>query len=352
MENATTANPYNLDLGNINAMGSGDLTVKTTQLWTGSTPMRGLGTTTNLSADPGIPNNIVLNTNAVLNLGRGSNARFEGVISGATGQVSKRNTSTVILDGANTYGGGTRVDNGTLTINGSLADATMTILGGTVNGSGTLTFKIDGSTTDQIAMTGGTLNTTALNVAINPMGAGLTEAEYILVNATAGTLAGNFASLSGAPGYSLNYDTPGQVKLVQTGSSATYATWSGGLAPNIDSNGDGVENAAAWVLGAADPSQNSLGLLPSLGSMADPDFLIFNYRRSDDALADSNTAMKVQYGSSLTGWTDATASADVVITSFDDFYGVGVDKVEVKIRRSLASGQKLFARLHVTVTSL
>jgi hypothetical protein len=39
----------------------------------------------------------------------------------------------------------------------------------------------------------------------------------------------------------------------------------------------------------------------------------------------------------------------VIITSSNDFYGAGVDKVEVKIRRTLATGDKLFARLHVVV---
>jgi hypothetical protein len=47
------------------------------------------------------------------------------------------------------------------------------------------------------------------------------------------------------------------------------------------------------------------------------------------------------------GWTEASPGQDIVITPFDDFHGVGIDKVEVKIRRSLAEGGKLFTHFRV-----
>lgn len=67
---------------------------------------------------------------------------------------------------------------------------------------------------------------------------------------------------------------------------------------------------------------------------------------------DSGTAITAQYGSTLTGWTDAVHDGtDVIITVSDDSFGAGIDKVEVKLRRStLAPGGKLFARLNVVVT--
>lgn len=47
------------------------------------------------------------------------------------------------------------------------------------------------------------------------------------------------------------------------------------------------------------------------------------------------------------GWTEASPGQDIVITPFHDFHGVGIDKVEVKIRRSLAEGGKLFTHFRV-----
>ena len=129
-----------------------------------------------------------------------------------------------------------------------------------------------------------------------------------------------------------------------------YAVWSGGAAFDADSNNDGVDNGVAWILGATGPNAGATGLLPTLDNASDPDFFIFNLRRNDLAAADANTVIKVQYGSTLAGWTDATAGPDVVITPFNDFHATGIDKVEVKIRRTLAAGGKLFTRLHATVT--
>jgi PASTA domain len=129
----------------------------------------------------------------------------------------------------------------------------------------------------------------------------------------------------------------------------SYNAWSGGAAFNDDSNGDGIENGMAWVLGAPHVSQNAIGLLPTMDN-TDPTYFIFNYRRKDDANNDLKTAISTQYCSTLTGWTTATAGPDVIINSVNDFHAAGIDNVEVKIRRTLAADGKLFARLKVTVT--
>jgi hypothetical protein len=141
-----------------------------------------------------------------------------------------------------------------------------------------------------------------------------------------------------------------QFNLVVASGGPTYATWSSGAAANVDTNGDGVDNGAAWALGAADPTANAIGLLPTLDNTTDPDFFIFTYNRSDDANADTNTTIAVQYGSDLipSGWTTAVAGPDVVITETP---GSPTDGVVVKIRRTLAVGSKLFARLNVVVTT-
>jgi hypothetical protein len=88
-------------------------------------------------------------------------------------------------------------------------------------------------------MSAGTLDVSALTVNITPTGAGLTETEYVLVNATGGTISGTFAGLTGAPGYVLNYDTPNQVKLVSTPGGSAYDTWASDKGLDGSNNGKG-----------------------------------------------------------------------------------------------------------------
>ncbi|MBT3295314.1 MAG: hypothetical protein HN919_22130 [Verrucomicrobia bacterium] len=95
------------------------------------------------------------------------------------------------LSGTNTYTGGTQVSGGTLIISGSLGGSAMDISGGTVEGTGALTFNISGSTFDQIVMTGGDLDILALTLNVNPSGA--SASEYVIVDATGGgTISGPF----------------------------------------------------------------------------------------------------------------------------------------------------------------
>lgn len=189
----------------------------------------------------------------------GSNIRNGGVIINGGGNISQ-----TVFSGHSTYTGGTTVDRGILTINGSLADATMLIkTATTVNGTGTLTFNVAGATIDQVVMTGGTLTATGLTVNVN---GSLTQSEYVIVDATGGgTISGTFAGLTGAPGYALNYDTAGQVKLIGTPSGSPYSTWATGGEPfDGDANGDGVPDGLAFLLGAATPATDATSLLPTV----------------------------------------------------------------------------------------
>lgn len=124
-----------------------------------------------------------------------------------------------------------------------------------------------------------------------------------------------------------------------------YAAWSGGAAFGSDANGDGVTNGIAWVLGTTDVHMPARQLLPVIDHTTEPDYLIFTYRRKADAHSDANTTIKVEYGSDLVGWTEAAAGEHVIITTTADV-APGIDSVKVKIHRSLATGEKLFARLH------
>jgi hypothetical protein len=141
------------------------------------------------------------------------------------------------------------------------------------------------------------------------------------------------------------------VILTVTGGANPFATWAGvGVTFDADANNDGVDNGLAWVLGAANKDANAIALLPTLDNTTDPDFFIFTYRRDDDANTDPKTSIKVEYGSTLTDWTPAVAGANIIIAPTDEGAGVGVDSVQVKIRRTLAVGGKLFARLNVLNT--
>jgi hypothetical protein len=133
------------------------------------------------------------------------------------------------------------------------------------------------------------------------------------------------------------------------GSSADpYDTWAGaGVAFDADANNDGVDNGMAWVLGATDKDANAIALLPTLDN-TDPTYFIFTYNRKDDANTDTNTTIKAEYCSDLATWTEAVHDgSNIIINPSDDGAGVGIDSVQVKIKRTLAVGGKLFARLNV-----
>jgi hypothetical protein len=130
---------------------------------------------------------------------------------------------------------------------------------------------------------------------------------------------------------------------------AGYTSWAGAgdNAFDADANNDGVDNGMAWVLGAANKEANAYSptsLLPTLDN-TDPTYFIFNYNRIKSC---PDTTIKVQYCSDLASWFDAVAGADIIINTGS---GAGTtDPVEVKIKRTLAVGGKLFARLNVVKT--
>ena len=130
-----------------------------------------------------------------------------------------------------------------------------------------------------------------------------------------------------------------------------FTAWAGGMSSDDDANGDGIKNGMAWVLGAADPQQNAFGLLPEFDDTGDPQYWIFNYRRRRAALTNPDTSIAVQHGSDLSGWSPLVHDGtNVIITPANDFHGAGIDKVEVKLRRSSFTEGSLFLRLSVTMT--
>lgn len=85
-------------------------------------------------------------TDGVINLGAnllttgGNNAdtTYGGTISGTGGRLTKTGSGTMTLSGANTYTGSTAVNQGTLTVNGSLAGGVDVASGSLLKGSGTI----------------------------------------------------------------------------------------------------------------------------------------------------------------------------------------------------------------------
>lgn len=138
-----------------------------------------------------------------------------------------------------------------------------------------------------------------------------------------------------------------------------YAVWLGAFDnwvgqdsnPVEDSNGDGVPDGLAWVLGASAVSSDASDLQPTLDPTTEVDYYIFTYRRADEAHLDPNTAITAIFGNDMQTWNTAVHDGtDVIITETDDHYGTGVDRVEVKINKDLLPGDKIFTRLRVEIT--
>jgi autotransporter-associated beta strand protein len=128
-----------------------------------------------------------------------------------------------------------------------------------------------------------------------------------------------------------------------------YAAWSGGVPIDGDSNNDGVKNGVAWALGAADPNENAIGLLPVLDN-SDATYLIFTFNRSTAANNDPNAQIIVQYGDDLSGWPPAIDDGDNIIIT--ETPGNPTAAVEVKLKRAtLAPEGVIFLRLKVSTQS-
>ena len=145
----------------------------------------------------------------------GSTAALVDQTSGGT--LDKAGGGTLVLNSANTYTGATSVSGGVLTVNGSLANSNITISSGaTVNGSGTLTYNLSNDTGNLIT-DGGTLDISALNLALNITGT-QTQSKYVIADYTGGALLGSaFASVTGLQnGWSINYGAlqPNEIVLV------------------------------------------------------------------------------------------------------------------------------------------
>jgi autotransporter-associated beta strand protein len=264
--------PNALQIASYTALGTGTLTVDQ-QVHTGASG--GLLAGENLDgtvadkngviSPSGVTNNIVIRAGRYFNVSGSDAAKgllLSGEISGGGTLRKHRNDSTVTLSGAIAHTGGTIVNSGTLTVNGTLDHSNVLIdtevwkqwVDGVqvdvsyppiLNGSGTLTFNIEGATCDLIkVMNGGTLDITNLHIDVDA--ADLTELSYVLVDwaieageGEPAILPGNligakFAGASVPYGWKIDYDLVEKQIL---------------LVPGVvgDTNLDGVVDAADFM---------------------------------------------------------------------------------------------------------
>ena len=260
-----------------------------------------------------------INTTAAQTLG--------GILSGA-GALHKNNTGTLTLTGPNTYTGITTHSAGKLLVNGNQSTATGAInvatdaiLGGTgtlggnttIAAGGKLEFhlstpaaghdKLDLAATRTLTFSG------ASTLTITESG-GATPGLYTLVTAPGGItgnapatliLPANWAATLAKVGNDLVLD------VTSTGVTASpYETWAGsGVLFDADANNDGIDNGLAFLLGAAGPSANALGLLPTTTQTGGDLILVFDCL---PAVERGTALLHLQHSADL-GLTDAWASA-------------------------------------------
>ena len=311
-----------------------------------------------------------------------------GVIGGTGNQnlvaITKTNSSTWTLSGANTYSGSTSVNSGTLALSstGSIAtSASVTIgAGATLDTDAQATYVIPAlqpltfginpagsGSSGKIAADG--LDITNAVVTLNPVET-LDDPVYVLATYTAGSLTGTAfaAPLPTLPsGYELDYDYQGnKIALVEIGGN-TFASWISGFAVgglngvNDDPDFDGIDNGMEMVLGGNPATGMDTALLPTIELVTNPvsvpaipagNYLLFTYRRSDLSAAAGVTADCETDTDFVGPWTAATGAPGVVIQVDDNYASftppaANTDRVRVYVPRG--ANTKLFGRLNVKV---
>jgi uncharacterized repeat protein (TIGR02543 family) len=136
-----------------------------------------------------------------------------------------------------------------------------------------------------------------------------------------------------------------------------YADWAstfGGTlenpAPAVDFDQGGIETGLEWVYGGDPTSMQDDSSIAPVVDANDPEAVTFTFRRSDQAEADPNTSITVEYGSDLSAWTEAVPNGSSIIMSVtDDHYGPGVDRVVFRIDWDHFSGNQAFIQIRADV---
>lgn len=259
---------------------------------------------------------------------------------GTAANLIKTGNGTLKLTGANTYAGTTTVSQGTLkgatSFTGPLVvdsgttlepgDGIGTLAANATTLAGTYVCDVDATTSDVLAVTGN-LNLTGatFTLAGTPAAASYTIATYT------GSLTGTFTASPALPsGYSLDYSTTGQVKLV---SNSGFSSWATANAPgetlDQDHDDDGVANGIEYFMGlsgsgfTANPSANASNVI--------------TWQKGPSYTGTYGTDFVVQISTDLSIWNDVNLS-DVTDSAGSVQYDLD----------TLPAGAKKFARLKVT----
>ncbi|MCU0781603.1 MAG: autotransporter-associated beta strand repeat-containing protein, partial [Akkermansiaceae bacterium] len=316
--NATTAPLCKEGTGTWTLSGTNSFNGETT-ISAGTLQIGNGGTTGRLTATTGIVNNASLVINRSDNFTQATDLGAGAVISG-TGSLTQAGTGTTTLTAVNTYSGDTLVNAGTLSL-------------GQVNPANeSSTFRIASGAVLNIAFTGTDVVDKLFIGGIQQPAGSYTSAHPSAVFTGPGTL----QVTSGTPGFAL--------WISSTGLSGPDA------AADADPDHDGLPNLIEFILGGqpnpANPSADSNALAPTVSLV--PGYLVFTYRRSDLASSSPGLSIRVEHGSSLTTWSDAIHGQNgVLITTSDDSFEPGIDRIEVRIPNT--SQARIFLRLEATL---
>ena len=150
-------------------------------------------------------------------------------------------------------------------------------------------------------------------------------------------------------------DEPSFVINVRGTGQTAYDAWAtGNESFSGDANGDGVKDGIAFLLGAANPSENAISRLPTVTESGGNLILTFNCL---PVAARGGSSLKVAYGSTLASWTattnvvpDATGADAGGVVSYvvDTVSQAPLNKITVTIDSAAAGSGKLFGQLQTT----
>jgi autotransporter-associated beta strand protein len=373
---------------NVNLNGGATIDWAANNGFRGQTLILGSSTANNVVT---LQNDIDLKGNRTITVNDNADSTADyAVLSGvlANGDATARNLTkngagTLLLNGINTYTGDTTVSAGTLGGTGTIAGnvivntaanlapgasaGTLTINGNLTisamaGGAGLLKYELATLVaSDKIVLPTGTLDigSDALGLGdfeLTDLG-GLQNGTYKLIETSqpiTGTLAGDTNGTLGSATIDLQLSGDGtDLELVVSGlgASSPYETWAGpGVLFDGDANGDGVSNGLAFLLGAADPDADALGLLPIVTE--DNGALVLTFSCLNDA-NNGDATLAIEHSSDLgigDAWVavavpDTTPDPQAADVSFVITPNGNLNDVVATIQSGEAAAGKLFARL-------
>ena len=281
----------------------------------------------------GTVTNTAVGTTSVMTLGESNGGSlFAGTIADGAGilALTKVGAGTLTLTGTNTYTGDTTVNGGVLAVDGDAI-----------------------KDTNKLVINGGKVAATGMEV-VGSLYFG-TEKK---ADGTWGATGSDAANIDDA-------HFSGIVGVVKVGAGETFGSWIGGFAfapgadktPTGDPDHDGIPNAVEMVLGGNPATGMDAALMPTITLVTNPvgvpagNYLLFTYRRADQAVA-AGLAIGCEHDTDLVPpWTPAQAPAATILTD-DNFVWTNpavanTDRVRVYVPRG--SNARLFGRLNVTV---